>query len=253
MIFEGAYHMDGIGRKFMEMTRYENMTETPQHVGMAQPPLELPAEPGAEMITLPDPAGLGFGEQPLLAIIDQRRSLRGYSEQSLTLGELSFLLWCCQGVQQRTDRHTMRTVPSAGARHAFETYVLVNRVEGLRPGLYRFMALGHSLVAANLSDDIGERLTAACLRQGMVANCAAAFFWTAELERMYFRYGERGYRYLHLDAGHACQNLCLAAEAVECGACEIGAFDDEKLDEALGLDGVKRFTVYAATVGKKPE
>lgn len=244
--------MDGIGKKFMEMTRYGNMAEPPQRAGSMQPPLELPAEPGAEVMRLPDPAGLEFGKQPLLEIINRRRSLRSYSDVKLTLAELSFLLWCCQGVQQESKKHTMRTVPSAGARHAFETFVLANRVEGLQPGLYRFLALGHSLAAADVSGDIGERLTAACLGQGMVASCAAAFFWTAAVERMYFRYGERGYRYLHLDAGHACQNLCLAAEAVSCGACEIGAFDDAKLDAALGLDGVKQFAVYAATVGKKP-
>jgi SagB-type dehydrogenase family enzyme len=245
--------MNGIGRKFMEMTRYGNMAEPPQRTGAPQPPLEVPAEPGAELIRLPDPAGLEFGKQPLLEIINRRRSLRGYSDAALTLAELSFLLWCCQGVQQKSKTHTIRTVPSAGARHAFETYVLANRVQGIRPGLYRFLALSHSLAAADMSGDVGERLTAACLGQGMVASCAAAFFWTAAAERMVYRYGERGYRYLHLDAGHACQNLSLAAEAIGCGACAIGAFDDERLDEALGLDGVERFTVYAAAVGKRTE
>jgi SagB-type dehydrogenase family enzyme len=244
--------MNGIGRKFMEMTQYRNMAGTAQSQGAAQPPLELSLKPGASPILLPDPKALGFGKEPLSEIINGRRTLRAYSDESLTLEELSFLLWCCQGVQEKSEKHTMRTVPSAGARHAFETYVLANRVEGLQPGLYRYLALSHALVAADLSLDITERLTAGCLNQGMVRGCAAAFFWAAVLERMYYRYGERGYRYLHLDAGHACQNLCLAAEAIGGGACEIGAYDDEELNVALGLDGEAMFVVYAATVGKKP-
>lgn len=245
--------MDGIGRKFMEMTRYENMQEAPQRRGAHQPPLELPAEPGASLVKLPDPAASVFGREPLRSVINNRRSLRAYSEENLSPEELSFLLWCCQGVQEQGAKHTMRTVPSAGARHAFETYVLANRVAGVAPGLYRYLALSHALAPVDLSADISDKLTESCLDQGMVHRCAAAFFWAAELERMYYRYGERGYRYLHLDAGHACQNLYLAAEAIGCGACAIGAFDDEELNKVIGLDGEKMFAVYAATVGKKPE
>lgn len=243
--------MSGIGKKFMEMTTYSKMDE-PQHRGMTQPPLELPLEPGAAPIPLPDASKAEIGGNPFLDIINSRRSLRNYSEETLTLAELSVLLWCCQGVQEQSPRHTMRTVPSAGARHAFETFVLVNRVEGLASGLYRYLALSHALAPVDMSGDVAERLKAACLSQGMIASSAVSFFWVAVLERMYYRYGERGYRYLHLDAGHACQNLCLASEALGCGACEIGAFDDDALNHELGLDGERLFAVYAATVGKKP-
>jgi SagB-type dehydrogenase family enzyme len=249
---KGEDDMSGIGKKFMELTTYARMEKAPQRKGVAQPPLEWPAEPGVLPVTLPNGSLTGFGQEPLLDIINRRRSLRGYSEEKLTLPELSFLLWCCQGVQEKSAKHTMRTAPSAGARHAFETYVLTNHVEGLQAGLYRYLALSNALVPVDLSDDITERLTAACLNQGMVRDSAAAFFFTAVLERMFFRYGERGYRYLHLDAGHACQNLCLASEAIGSGTCAIGAFDDETLNEELGLDGEERFVVYGAAVGKKP-
>jgi SagB-type dehydrogenase family enzyme len=154
-------------------------------------------------------------------------------------------------VERAEAKFTLRTVPSAGARHAFETYVLANRVEGLQSGLYRYSALKHAITAVDLSADIAETMTAACLGQGMVGTSAVTVFWAAELERMYYRYGERGYRYLHLDAGHACQNLYLAAESVGCGACAIAAFGDEAVNEALGLDGENRFEVYIATVGKR--
>jgi SagB-type dehydrogenase family enzyme len=243
--------MNDSGKKFMDMTKYT--TDTQQTKGAKQPPLEIPIEPGTKTIKLPDPANADYSRETLLSIINQRRSLRGYSDETLTMEELSFLLWCCQGVQEKSPKYTLRTVPSAGARHAFETYVLVNRVEGLQSGLYRYLALSSTLAPVSLSSDIAERLTAGCLGQGMIMGSAISVFWTADVARMSFRYGERGYRYLHLDAGHACQNLYLAAEALGCGACAIAAFDDDELNAALGLDGENRFAVYVAAVGKKPE
>lgn len=242
--------MADTGKKFMEMTKYQNMGDSPQQLGESQPPLEAPVDT-EERIPLPDSSSLGLGNVPLLETINERRSLRRYSDTPITLGELSYLLWCCQGVQKQAEKHTYRTVPSAGARHAFETYVLVNRAEGLEGGLYRYMALSGSLAPINLNDGIAKSLTNACLEQGMVASAAVTVFWVAEVERMYYRYGERGYRYLHLDAGHACQNLYLASESIGCGACGIAAFDDDKLNAVLGLDGVKEFAVYACSVGKK--
>ena len=85
----------------------------------------------------------------------------------------------------------------------------------------------------------------------MVAASAVTFIWVAVVHRMAWRYGQRGYRYLHLDAGHACQNLYLAAESVGCGVCAIAAFDDEDVSRVLGLDGEDQFAIYVATVGKK--
>lgn len=242
--------MADIGKTFMEMTKYQNMGDSPQQMGEPQPPLEAAVDT-EERIPLPDPAGLKLESVPLLDTINQRRSLRRYSNTLISMDELSYLLWCCQGVQKQGEKHTYRTVPSAGARHAFETYVLVNRVEGLVSGLYRYMALSGTLAPVNLNEGIAESLVNACLGQGMVASAAVTVFWTAEVERMYYRYGERGYRYLHLDAGHACQNLYLAAESITCGACGIAAFNDDTLNAVLGLDGVKEFAVYACTVGKK--
>jgi SagB-type dehydrogenase family enzyme len=242
--------MADIGKKFMKMTRYQIMGDAPYRTGEAQPPLEAPVDT-EERIPLPDPAALRLGNVLLWDTINERRSLRRYSDTPVTLAELAYLLWCCQGVQKQAEKHTFRTVPSAGARHAFETYVLINRVEELGSGLYRYMALSGTLAPVNLNDGIAESLMNACLGQEMVASAAVTVFWAAEVERMYYRYGERGYRYLHLDAGHACQNLYLASESIKCGACGIAAFDDDKLNAVLGLDGVKEFAVYACAVGKK--
>ena len=155
-------------------------------------------------------------------------------------------------MKEATDRPaTLRTVPSAGVRHCFETYLLVNRVEGLKQGLYRFLATEHSIQEVDTDPGIAERVTQACFNQRFVMQSAATFIWTAVAYRMMWRYGERGYRYMHLDAGHACQNLYLAAEAIGCGACAIAAFHDDALNEALQIDGVEQFAVYVGVLGKK--
>jgi SagB-type dehydrogenase family enzyme len=104
----------------------------------------------------------------------------------------------------------------------------------------------------DLSPGIIGRILEGCLGQVCSAGNAALFIWTAVPYRMAWRYGDRGYRYLHLDAGHSCQNLYLAAEAVGCGACALGAFDDGLMNRVLGIDGVEQFTIYTASVGKKP-
>ena len=178
--------------------------------------------------------------------------MRKYQEQSLTLDELSFLLWTTQGVKSVTNRPvTFRTVPSAGARHAFETYLVINRIENMKPGLYRYISLEHALLPIKVSDEIAAKVAEACLQQNQVTNSAVTFIWVVVTERMYWRYGERGYRYLHLDAGHVCQNLYLAAEAIQSGVCAIAAFDDDELNKVLELDGEKQWAIYCGALGKR--
>jgi SagB-type dehydrogenase family enzyme len=241
-----------IGPEFMRLTRYPHLSPSAQDQGLPQPPLELPCPPGAQLIPLPSPQEIDVPPLDLRAAIEQRRSLRKYAEQPLTLGELAFLLWCTQGVKTVTARPvTLRTVPSAGARHALETFILVNRVDGLTPGLYRYAALNHALIAVDLAPDVAERTVHACTDQRMVGQAAVSFVWVAVVERMRWRYCERSYRYLHLDVGHVCQNLYLAAEAIGCGACAIAAYDDELLNQMVGADGEELFAIYAASLGKR--
>ena len=190
----------------------------------------------------------------LQAAIERRRSIRSYLREPITLEELSFLLWCTQGVQRiHGNQATFRTVPSAGARHAFETYLLINDGEGLEPGLYRFLALTHRLQQVDMDPAVASRITSACFDQQFILRGGVVFIWTAVPYRMTWRYGERGYRDLHLDAGHVCQNLYLAAEATGCGTCAIAAFDDDDMNAILGINGYDQFVIYLAVVGKKDE
>lgn len=242
----------GTGREFMEKTRYPFLGKSDQQQGVRQPPLELPPDTSAEIIELPGPESLGIPSTDLRTAIERRRSIRSYVHKPIAPGELSFLLWCTQGVQQvHGDQITLRTVPSAGARHAFETYLLVNDVKGLEPGVYRYLALTHRLQQVDPDPTIAHRITSACFDQQFILRSGVTFIWTAVPYRMTWRYGERGYRDLHLDAGHVCQNLYLAAEAVGCGVCAVAAFDDDAINGILGINGSDQFVIYLATVGKK--
>ncbi len=242
---------ESAGRDFMHKTRYEAMRQSDQNQGLPQPPLELNYDKSLPLIDLPATDTLEMGTHDLTTVIGNRQSRRRYDMgKSLSLEELSYLLWCTQGVREVLPHATLRTVPSAGARHAFETYLLVNRVEGLKPGLYRFLATPHKLIVENNDDSIAEQITAAALDQDMIKRSAVTFIWVADVYRMTWRYVERGYRYLFIDAGHVCQNLYLAAEAINCGVCAIAAFNDDQMNELLDLDGKNLFAVYMASVGK---
>jgi SagB-type dehydrogenase family enzyme len=237
----------------MEKTKYQYLAPSDQEKGLPQPPLELPFDPALPRIDLPAPETIRVPPLDLREAIEHRRSVRFYVRKPLSLEEFSFLLWCTQGIKTVSGAAaTFRTVPSAGARHAFETYVMINDVDGLERGLYRYLALYHQIQPVNLDPAIGILIEKGCMDQQFVLRAGAVFLWTAVPYRMTWRYGERGYRDLHLDAGHVCQNLYLAAEAVGCGVCAIAAFDDDVMAKILGINDTDQFLIYVATVGKNP-
>ena len=249
---EGLAVTDGIGQQFMQLTRHASFTSDQQQ-GVRPPPVAFTNDQGEPEIDLPRPDAIDLPSHCFRNLAEQRTSLRKYSAGPLTIEELSFLLWCTQGVKQIVaNQATLRTVPSAGARHAFETVLLVNRVVGLEPGLYHYLALDHKLICTDTRTSLAAEVTACCFGQSFVQSSATTFIWIAVPYRMTWRYGQRGYRYLHLDAGHVCQNLYLAAEDIDAGACGLAAFDDDALNRLLGLDGDSRFVIYLAPVGKKP-
>jgi SagB-type dehydrogenase family enzyme len=244
--------MARIGREFIKKTQYQYLDPSAQSRGRPQPPLELEIYKNGRLIELPAPETFAIPPLDLQTAIERRSSVRKYTRASLTLEELSYLLWCTQGIKEIIPGSaTFRTVPSAGARHALETYLLVNNIDTLPSGLYWFSAMRHGLILIDDSDHLADQLAAACRGQRFVAQSAVTFIWTASIYRMTWRYSERGYRYFFLDAGHVCQNLYLAAEAIDCGVCGIAAFTDEAVNEFLQIDGEEQFTLYLATVGKK--
>jgi SagB-type dehydrogenase family enzyme len=243
--------MSSIGKEFMEKTKFQYLDSSDQSRNLPQPELEAEYDTSRTVMDLPAPENIKIRSFDLRQAIEGRRSIRSYSKEPLTIEELSYLLWVTQGVVQVAPGATFRNVPSAGARHAFETYLLINNVRDVPDGIYRFLAIGHKLVEINMDADIADRVTQGCLGQDYIRKSAVTFIWAADAYRMKWRYGERGYRYLHLDAGHACQNLYLGAGSIDCGVCAIAAFSDDHMNDLLELDGVEQFVIYVATVGKK--
>lgn len=229
-----------------------DFAQTDQNKGIAPPPLEKPFDSDKKRIPLVKPrAWRAIKPVTLLTALDHRRSRRKFKAAALTLEEISFLLWATQGLKRRFGNEaTFRTVPSAGARHAFETYLCLLRVEGLQLGVYRYLPLEHELLLEYTDDAIALKLSAAVLGQQFVTASAAVFIWAALPNRMEWRYGLAAHKVIALDAGHVCQNLYLACEAIGAGTCAIAAYNQQAIDTLLGIDGQDEFTIYLAPVGK---
>lgn len=224
---------------------------TRQSEGLRQPPVQKPAPPCSKIIQLPNQETWSIPPCDLQAAIANRESHRRFTPEPLSLDELAFLLWATQGV--RVELHeaaVLRTVPSAGCRHPFETYLAVLRVEGLENGIYRYLPLDHSLVFERDVENLPSHLTAATRGQSFTGHAAATFIWTAIPERTEWRYAEASYKVIALDAGHVCQNLYLACEAIRAGTCAIAAYEQTLVDDLLGVDGNEEFSIYMAPVGK---
>lgn len=222
---------------------------TDQKARIPAPPVEKPAPPDAPRIDLTAPENFSMGNVSVRQIIGQRRSRREYTDQPLSLEELSYLLWATQGVREVfRGRATFRTVPSAGARHPFETYILVQNVSGLEAGLYRYLAVEHKLIWLRPFDDVAEPINLGCSE--FAGNSAVIFIWAAIPYRTAWRYGALSPKLIALDAGHVCQNLYLACESIGAGTCAVGAYNQQLVDTAIGVDGETEFTVYMAPVGK---
>jgi len=155
-----------------------------------------------------------------------------------------------QGVTAERGGHRLRTAPSAGALYPVETCLHARNVEGLGPGIYRFRPESFDLELLRDRACPAE-LTEAALGQGMAGRAAVTFIWSAVIARCRWKYRQRAYRYIYLDAGHIAQNLALAAEAYGLGCCMIGAFFDDRVNALIGVDGMDETALYLAAVGPK--
>jgi len=255
-IFGGAMDKIQENREFMKANFEKlNNIKTDQMKNLPQPSLQKPYEQDEELINLIPVEKIKILNDNLVENISNRKSHRNFNNQSLSIEELSFLLWASQGVKQVIKREdkayaTLRTVPSAGARHAFETYILVHNVGNLEPGVYRYLAIEHKLIFLHKVEEQKKKIINAALGQEFVGKCAAVFIWTAISYRSEWRYHLASHKAMLLDAGHVCQNLYLACEGIGAGTCAIGAYDQKKIDDIIKVDGKDEFTIYLSPVGK---
>jgi SagB-type dehydrogenase family enzyme len=234
--------------EFFERTRLDR-NEPRQPRQTIEPAEPFKTYPGVPSITLPR-TGWQLSEARIRDLLQQRRSQRRYATGTLTLEELAFLLWATQGVTAQAGNRLLRTAPSAGALYPVETYVSLQRVQNAAAGLYHFDIRTFSL-SLLVAGDQGIQIAKACLNQRFMADAAVCLIWSAVASRCLAKYGDRGIRYLLLDAGHICQNTLLAAEALGCCGCPVAAFYDAELNELLGIDGSKERALYGAAIGRK--
>ncbi len=179
--------------------------------------------------------------------LSRRRSVREYRDEPLTLEEVSQLLWAAQGVTEAATG--FRTAPSAGALYPLEVYVVAGHVVALPAGVYRYRPADHTLIQV-MDGDRRAELCEAALRQPPVRDAPLVLVFTAVYERTTGKYGERGVRYVHIEVGHAAQNVFLQAVALDLGAVVIGAFYDDRVKQALNLPAQEE-PLYLMPVGKK--
>ncbi len=237
----------GIGDRFQTGTKYDRDRIIRERPERGRRPARHKIYSDVEKIVLPEPER--DGGTPLWRTIRQRRSVRNFGPEALSLPELSQLLWAVQGVTGRINAFALRAAPSAGALYPTETYLIVNSVAGLEPGIYHFDAENHALACLR-KGSFAREASAAALGQHMAARAAVVFLWSSVFDRAKWKYGQRAYRYVYLDAGHIAQNLALAAVALGLGSCQIGAFFDDELNELIGLDGENESVIYLSVVGR---
>ncbi|MGB3717311.1 MAG: SagB/ThcOx family dehydrogenase [Candidatus Promineifilaceae bacterium] len=253
-------------RKFLKSDRWREWKkhETDQRKGAPVPPPQKSYPEDAPLIELVAPDDIAIGQMPVIEAFRRRRSRREFTEEPMTLEELSFLLWATQGIDDGAtqafgewlatkdlsaikSRPILRTVPSAGGRHPFETYLLLNRVRGLDPGLYRYLSVEHKLLFLRAGTELSEQVADAFM--SWVQRSAVLFIWATIPYRTEWRYSIVAHKMIAQESGHICQNLYLACEAIGAGTCAI-THDQVKVDTILGVDGKEEFAIYVAPMGK---
>ena len=239
-------------KKLSGISYLQETNLSPEKIRQARPTVEncptFKEYPEAERLDLPRVSGKS--DKDIWQILQDRRSHRKYSSSGLALQDLSRLLWSAQGITAQAGNFFFRTAPSAGALFPVETYIGVNNVEGVKPGLYHFNP-GQFVLERLYDEPPGHLIAQAALGQRFLAECAAVFIWSAVFRRNMSKYGNRGLRYILMDAGHICQNILLAAEALELGACPVAAFLDDTMNDLLDLDPDEESVLYLAGVGHR--
>lgn len=238
---------------FFDSEEYEKVVPQSDEQKKIDPPLfQQPYPEEAKLIDLIPPEEFTIGNASFLDLVNSRISRRKYSEEPILLEELSFLLWCTQGVKKvlKSRLGVKRTVPSAGAKSPLETYLVVNRVEGLEPGLYRYISFTHQLMFIKQIDDAEEKIGELAFNQKFVGRAPLIFYWTAVPYRTEWRYTILSHKFIAVDLGIVCQNLYMACEAINLGTVAIGYYEQNKMDEFFELDTDEEFVVLLAPVGK---
>ena len=236
----------GIGDRFQKETKYRRGKLLGGMLDWLNKPSIYKEYSGSKKIALLVPKSVG--RMSFDDVVRKRRSIRSFSLKYVNKEQLGCLLWASTGVQRKQGGYEFRTVPSAGALYPIETYLVVNNVEDLARGVYHYSVKAHLLEELKLGD-FREEVTLAALEQRMCMEAAVVFIWTAVFFRSKWKYKQRAYRYIYLDAGHIAQNLALSATSIGLGSCQIGALYDDELNQIVNVDGTEESAIYISVVG----
>ncbi|MFW9794014.1 MAG: SagB/ThcOx family dehydrogenase [Candidatus Thorarchaeota archaeon] len=239
--------MTGVGDEFLKSTKYERGKLPRHYLDFSTKPPVYKTYHSVEKVTLPPPDVTGG--PGLWDTLRTRRSIRAYTQDTMSIENLSQILWATQGLTSRVGEHGFRTAPSAGALYPIETYLCVNRVESLKPGLYHYNVEEHSLEVLK-KGEFSSEVKAGALDQQIAERASVVFIWSAVFQRSKWKYLQRAYRYVFLDAAHIAQNLALASEGLGLGSCQIGALYDDELNRLIGLEPDLESVIYMGCVGK---
>jgi SagB-type dehydrogenase family enzyme len=237
---------ESIGDLFQKETKYFRGKLSGRPLLWHKKPKTYKHYPKAPKIELETPATKGGA--PLLTTIATRRSVRNFKDKPLSKQDLSQLLWATQGITKREMDFEFRACPSAGALYPVETYLVLNNVESIDVGIYHYNIPGHNLEQLQ-KGDFRLNIAQAALDQDMAYAANAVFVWTALFGRAKWKYEQRAYRYVYLDAGHIAQNLALTAVGLNLGTCQIAALYDEEFNSLLSIDGKEESVLYMSVVG----
>lgn len=237
---------------YVENDPYEDLFESDQELKKPQPPLvKAPMRDAEDRISLTRDFADLEKKDDLTSLFRDRRSARVYTQEEMTLDQLSFLLWCTQGIKSIRGKKyaTIRTVPCGGARHEFETYLIVRNVTGLKPGAYHYLPMDHALEFLHSVDNIDHMVTESLSGQSWAAKANVIFYWSMVAYRAEWRYGIYAHRIALIDIGHVGENLYLGCTGLGLGTCGIGAFYDPICNQLFELDGQEEYIVYTSPVG----
>ncbi len=238
--------MTNAGDQFQRQTKYDR-SRMPRTAldGSSQPQL-YKQYPDAERVDLPPAKPLN--DCPMHDALRNRKSIRDFTDVPIGSQSLSYLVWASTGTSRKEHGYEFRTAPSAGALYPIETYLCINNVQAIPPGIYHYAVRGHYLELLK-SGDCAIDVARAALDQQMCRAAAVVFIWTAVFQRSKWKYGQRAYRYVYLDAGHIAENLALAAATLELGSCPIAALYDDEMNRIIGVDGAEESVIYMTAVG----
>jgi SagB-type dehydrogenase family enzyme len=244
--------MTNAGIEFLEKTRYPDFSTVDMILRVPEPENEIPVLDGAKVILLPNPKRMKITDVSVRKALEQWEPEAFFSRSSITLEELSFLLWSMQGYRKIKGRDLkIRNVPSSGLRYPIETYFVAGEVDELETGLYRYQPHSHQAVVERVDSTLPFAMGTASMNFKLITRAAVTFLWVGIPYRSTWALGNRGFRSVLIEVGHICQALIMASSCIGCRVHPIDLFHDQMMIQLANLNPETQWPLYVGAVGKR--